>query len=180
MVGNFDRWFTFFNKSLLVFLMGAMTALVFANVVARYLFGTSFAWAEELSRFAMIWITFLGGGLALRYGQLVAVEVIQAGLSARRALALRGLVFGLVTAFLIALILLGLQFAIFSWGNRTPVLQIPRGLPYLAVPLGASFLLLHLALGLRRILDGDWLGLEALETEAPLAARAEDGRDAKR
>ena len=177
MVDTFDRWFISFNKALLVLLMATMALLVFANVVARYLFGVSFGWAEEISRFAMIWIAFLGGGLALRYGQLVAVETLQATLPDRPALLLRWASITLLVAFLVALVVLGLQFVEFSWNNRTPVLQISRGIPYIAVPLGAAFALLHLALGFRQVLRGDWLALEDFDQEPP-PHRPQDPADA--
>ncbi len=178
MVDTFDRWFVAFNKALLVFLLASMTALVFANVVARYVFGTSFGWAEELSRFAMIWTAFLGAGLALRYGQLVAVEAMQAVVPERTAQILRWASVAVVAVFLVALAVLGAQFVGFSWQNHTPVLQISRGLPYLAVPLGAAFALMHLALGLRRVVQGEWLILEDLDRE-PAGAGSPDPRDAR-
>ena len=41
-----------------------LTALVlFANVVLRYVFSASTSWAEELIRYLMIWITFIGGSI---------------------------------------------------------------------------------------------------------------------
>ena len=125
----------------------------------------------------MIWIAFLGGGLALRYGQLVAVETLQATLPDRPALLLRWASITLLVAFLVALVVLGLQFVEFSWNNRTPVLQISRGIPYIAVPLGAAFALLHLALGFRQVLRGDWLALEDFDQE-PTPHRPQDPADA--
>lgn len=174
MVDSFDRWFLKLNKALLVFLMAAMTGLVFANVVARYGFGTSFGWAEELSRFAMIWVAFLGAGLALRHGQLVAVEALGGVLPEHVGRTLRWAVVGAVATFLVALVILGLQFVEFSWKNRTPVLQISRGIPYLAVPLGAAFALIHLAVAARRVLRGEWLALEELDPD--LAPDVDAGR----
>ena len=41
-------------KFIIVALMGVMTVLVFAGVLARYVFQVQFAWGQELARFAMI------------------------------------------------------------------------------------------------------------------------------
>ncbi|HUE46995.1 MAG TPA: TRAP transporter small permease [Aestuariivirgaceae bacterium] len=168
-VKAFDRWLITTNKLALVFLMTVMTVLVFGNVVGRYVFGVSFGWAEELSRFAMIWIAFLGVGLALRYGQLAAVEALQGVLPERARLRVRILVAGVTAAFLIALVILGAQFVAFSWGLRTPVLQMPRGLPYLAVPVGAFLALLHLAVCLPGFVRGETLAMADAEQDAKLA-----------
>ena len=65
------------NRWALILMMGSMACLVFANVIARYLFNDSIIWVEEFTQFEMIWITFLGAGLALREGRHVAVEILE-------------------------------------------------------------------------------------------------------
>lgn len=169
-VETFDRWFIATNKAILVFLMTTMTVLVFGNVVGRYLFGISFGWAEELSRFAMIWIAFLGVGLALRYGLLAAVEAIQGVLPQPAKQRMRVVVAGVIAAFLVALVILGSQFVAFSWGLRTPVLQIPRGLPYAAVPIGACLALLHLAVCLPSFIRGETLMMKDVEQDTAVSS----------
>ena len=47
-------WLKRVNGALLVAMMAVMVALVFGNVVARYLFNVSFIWAEELSQYLMV------------------------------------------------------------------------------------------------------------------------------
>ena len=67
--GGFERWLVTANKGVVFFMMAVMTTLVFVNVVARYMFNYSIIWAEEISQYLMIWIAFLGAGLALREGR---------------------------------------------------------------------------------------------------------------
>ncbi len=43
-----------------------MVALVFGNVVLRYVFNSSIIVSEEVSRWLFVWITFLGAVIALR------------------------------------------------------------------------------------------------------------------
>jgi TRAP-type C4-dicarboxylate transport system permease small subunit len=142
----FDVWFKRLNGWLVVAMMATMVALVFGNVVARYVFNFSLIWAEELSQYLMVWVTFLGAGLALRQGRHVAVELLQDALPAPLAKVVRALVALLVAAFLIGLVLLGVQFVSFAWQQETPVLNISFGIPYLAVPVGALLFLVHLLL----------------------------------
>ena len=54
------------NRWVLIVALAVMATLVFGNVVSRYLFNYSFSWVEELTRYMMIWVCFLGSGLALR------------------------------------------------------------------------------------------------------------------
>jgi TRAP-type transport system small permease protein len=46
--------------------LAVMVVLVFGNVVMRYGFNSSFTVSEELSRWLFVWLTFLGGVVALR------------------------------------------------------------------------------------------------------------------
>lgn len=39
--------------------LAAMVALVFGNVVLRYVFNSGIAVSEELSRWLLVWLTFL-------------------------------------------------------------------------------------------------------------------------
>lgn len=171
--------FVLLNQALIVFLMAAMTVLVFVNVLARYGFGASFGWAEELSRFAMIWTTFLGAGLALRYGQLVSVNILQGVLPPAGARALRIVSALLILAFVVALMVLGGQFAESSWGNRTSVLRLPKGLPYLAVPIGAAFLAVHLGFIWRRYVAGRFDEFIELDPDAESTDEAQRSGDAR-
>jgi TRAP-type C4-dicarboxylate transport system permease small subunit len=45
-------------------LLAAMSFTVFGNVVCRYFLDASLAWYEEVSRFLLIWIVFLGAVIA--------------------------------------------------------------------------------------------------------------------
>jgi TRAP-type transport system small permease protein len=50
----------------LVLLLLAMVIMVFGNVVLRYGFNSGLTFSEELSRWAFVWMTFLGAIVALR------------------------------------------------------------------------------------------------------------------
>ena len=46
--------------------LAVMVVLVFGNVVLRYAFNSGIAVSEELSRWLLVWLTFLGAIVALR------------------------------------------------------------------------------------------------------------------
>jgi len=139
--------------------MVTMFALVFTNVVTRYGFGFSINWAEEVSRFLMIWVTFLGAGLALREGRHVAIELLQELLGAADMRWMRRAIAVLLIAFFCALVYLGSQFSAFGWDKETMVTQIPRGIPYLAIPIGMAFLAVHFLLTFHGFVDRRWQDL---------------------
>ncbi|MEJ5229615.1 MAG: TRAP transporter small permease, partial [Pseudothermotoga sp.] len=52
-----------------------MTAIVFYQVVARYVFNKPPMWTEEIALITMIWISMLGAGVGVRTGIHVKVEI---------------------------------------------------------------------------------------------------------
>ena len=73
------------NRWALIALVAIMAVLVFANVVSRYLLNASIIWVEELTRYMMVWVGFLGSGLVLRLGAHIAVDILQDRLPRRAA-----------------------------------------------------------------------------------------------
>ena len=141
------------NRWTLIALMGSMACLVFVNVVSRYIFNHSIIWVEELTQFQMIWITFLGAGLALREGRHVAVDIVEEYLPEAIRRALRMLIGVAILVLLVAMTILGVQISMFTWTQETPVMNISTGIPYLGVPIGAALCALHLVLTFREFVD---------------------------
>ena len=52
--------------ALLALLLAGMVAMVFGNVVLRYVFNDGIVVSEELSRIFFVWLTFLGAIVAMR------------------------------------------------------------------------------------------------------------------
>lgn len=146
---RFEHALVTVNRAIIFLMMAVMAALVFTNVITRYILNFSIIWAEEVSQYLMIWIAYLGGGLAMREGRHVAIEMFQDRLPTPLGRTLRRVVGGLVLGFLGLLTVLGFRFAAFAWQQETPVLNISLGIPYLAVPIGAMLFALHLLLMFR-------------------------------
>jgi TRAP-type C4-dicarboxylate transport system permease small subunit len=56
--------------------LAVMVVLVFGNVVLRYAFNSGIAQSEELSRWLMVWLTFLGAVVALREHAHLGVDTL--------------------------------------------------------------------------------------------------------
>ena len=163
MVAKFERFFLRTNQLLIGLMMTIMFALVFINVVTRYVFGFSFAAAEEISTFLMIWITYIGAGLALREGRLAAIDLFQDALPQKARRFVRVLLGLTILLFLGILAYYGVKMVRFGWSQETWATQIPRGIPYLAIPIGAIVFGLHLILMFREWMDRRWSESPATE-----------------
>ncbi len=139
----FDRVLLSLNRWLVIVILAAMALMVFANVVLRFLTDASIFWAEEVSRYLMIWLTFLGAGLVLRYGGHIGIDTLQDS-APRYAPAIRAFIFVFLLGFFGFMVWIGTRYALLTWGQITPVMQIPVGIVYLAMPVGFALLILHL------------------------------------
>ncbi len=141
----FDHALVRVNRWALIAILAAMAVMVFANVALRFLTDHSILWVEEVSRYLMIWLTFLGAGIVLRYGAHIGIDTLQERFPGA-APAIRALIFALLLAFFGAMVVLGARYAALTWGQTTPVLQIPIGAVYLAMPIGFALMIVHLLL----------------------------------
>lgn len=140
------RWLDCFNSALLTALalgLGVLACLAIAQVGARYIFRSPLVWSEEVIRFAMIWGVFLGAGIVIRRGMLVAVEAIYMIASPPVA--------KLVTWFSLAVSgFFWLLLVYYGWGITGRVaglnsgsMELPMSMVYAAIPVGAAIAFLN-------------------------------------
>ena len=146
----FERLFVAANRWLLIVVLAAMVVIVFANVSMRYVFGTSVIWSEEVARHLMIWLTFLGSGMALRSGAQIGIDTLQDALPARQARWLRaGIALGMLALF-VSLAWFGVDYAWRARFQMAAALEIPMSWIYLGMPVGCLLMALHLSFIARR------------------------------
>lgn len=121
--------------------LGAVTTLSFASIVvyavaARYLFGRTPSWAEELPRLLLVWLCFIGMiSCFARDSHFRAgfMQLLVKSLGLRRVLEVVS--FLATLAMLGVLIWTGWLLTQLTWGNQTTALRLPVGLFYLAMPV---------------------------------------------
>ena len=69
-------------KAVIALCLAVMVVLVFGNVVLRYVFNSGITVSEELSRWLMVWLTFLGAIVALREHAHLGVDTLVRALPA--------------------------------------------------------------------------------------------------
>ncbi len=152
----------------LVLMLIFVAAILFIQVVLRYVFLFSLPWPEEAARYLMIWVVMLGGSLLVKDEQLVAVDFFDK-IWPRKLLLYRNVVFRLLLAVMLGVLFWqGIGLATFSANRTTTALEISWFWPYLAIPVGAGLMLFHMiVLALRDLLRG------APKDEGPSILRAE-------
>lgn len=56
--------------------IGAIVAILTAQIVYRYFLSGSLIWAEELSRCLLVWTCFLFAGIAYQRGEMASVDLV--------------------------------------------------------------------------------------------------------
>lgn len=123
-----------------------MTIIAFVQVVARYVFGFSFSWAEEINRYLVIWVTFVGSAAAFRMGAHVSVSAmvnilpVNIGSKVKMFSQLITLVFFIILGYF------GLVHTINQTINLQvgPATRLPMAIPYSAVPIGSLLVIIYL------------------------------------
>lgn len=120
-----------------------MVVVVAAQVFCRYVLNHSLFWSEELARYLLVWLTFLGATVAYHRGVHPSIDMLhtRVGPAAARAMTVAGylaalLFFGVLTVY-------GLQFAHFVRAQISPALQIPKWTVMVILPVSGTILCLH-------------------------------------
>lgn len=144
------RYIDFAAEALVVAALLGELVLVLANVAARVFFASSFLWMDEVARLALSILAFIGGAVAYRRRDHAFVRVVLSRLppnGERACLALAEVVVlfvAVITGYV------SLEFLSSSWGEYTPIFQMPAALIALPLPIGMALLALYAAIGLRR------------------------------
>jgi TRAP-type C4-dicarboxylate transport system permease small subunit len=122
-----------------------MFGIAIVNALLRYFFDAPLVWAEEISRYSMVWGTLIGIALAYRGGQHVAITVL-VDLMPKRTLGFF-LVVGDLFAFVVAGLVFQSGFALtrLLGAILAPSSQLPMVWVYAAIPVGAAMLAIEAA-----------------------------------
>jgi len=124
------------ERGLLGGLMAGIAAVTFAQVVARYVFEYPLQWSEEVGRFFLVWLTFIGAGVLVQLPEgHPSVDTLR-GMVPRFRPVLEAVSRALVVVGCAAIAWGGWRIARLQWAQTSPSLEISMGLVYLCLPLG--------------------------------------------
>ncbi|WP_163559859.1 TRAP transporter small permease [Halomonas sp. NO4] len=128
-------------------LLLVMTVLIFWQVFARFVVGSPLFFSDEIARFAMLWLTFLGAGYAYRKGALISVDIVleYAGKTLGCLLRISIILCSAVFAFIMVKYGYDLMDRVSS--QTAPSTRISMMWPYMAIPAGGVVIMVN-SLGL--------------------------------
>ena len=144
-MSRFDAWLTNVLHAVVFLLLSAIIVVVGANVACRYVGNAALSWGEEVAQGLLIWLCFLGAGLAAKHGQHFAVGVLTAHVKGVCRRTLRALIGCVVCGFLLLLLVQSARYTWLSRGQSTPSLGISIVWVYAAGPTGTALMLYYFA-----------------------------------
>lgn len=133
----------------------AMTVIMVMQVFSRFVFNLPLHWSEELTRYLGIYAVFFGAALAIRYNELIAVEVVPDLLkpTGKKVLKVVGLIISII--FFGILLVQGWNLVSHVSVQKSPALQISMSIPYFSIPLGAFLLIINAIAAITVAIKGD-------------------------
>lgn len=156
MLTRFDRVLSLAEDTFISVLLIAASGILFVNVVLRYVFNSGFVWAEELVRYQIVWLVFIGASVAARKGIHIGVDAIVQLMPAPAQKVMRTAVYLLCILFCGLLLFYGVELMLQTraFNQRTPAMQAPFWWAQLAIPVGAALMGLRFAQEMLRELAG--------------------------
>ena len=121
----------------------ALAAIVFLQFFTRYVLNDSVAWTEEIARYGLIWVTFIGAVIVTRRNSHIAVALLPNLLPAWAGRALLALVDLAVLAFFGLLANFTIQIIGRMQVQRMTVVDLPMSWVYAAVVVGCCLMLVR-------------------------------------
>jgi len=135
----------------------SLAFIVFLQFFTRYVLNDSLAWTEEIARYGLMWVVFIGGAMVTRRNTHIAVELLS---NVMKPGPLRSALLAFVD--FVKLAFLGLL-AFVSWTitvrmhfQRMTVFDLPMSYVYAGVALGCFLMLIRQALNVWRNARVGW------------------------
>lgn len=132
----------------------AIVLATFFGVVSRYILEYSLPWADEIARYGLVWLVYVGMVSSLVRGQHVCVELLLNRYQGKLRIWMMNLIDLAGMVLFGALLYGGILLMDMASTQITPALGISKSWVYAAVPIGAALMLIEYVLRIKRRLSG--------------------------
>lgn len=122
--------------------LGVMSIVVFAQVVFRLTSG-SLPWSEELARYLMIYMVYIGTSIGVKRCSHIAVEVVMDRCPPSVQKVVELLVDVLMMVAFVVICVYGFKIVNITMMQKSPAMQIKMGYVYMSMVIGGALMLLH-------------------------------------
>lgn len=118
-----------------------MAVLVFANVIARYVFNHSLAFSDEMSTYLFVLMSFMGTAIAARRKAHLGLSIVTDRVSPSARKVINIVMYLIAALFCLLIVIFGVQMVLSQYrlGQETAAMQWPEWIYGSFVPIGAAF-----------------------------------------
>lgn len=125
-------------------IIAVLVVVVLSQVVFRYILHLGLPWADEVSRYLLIWVSFLGATVVFKNAGHAKVEFFRNMLPEKASQILQFVCKIISLVFLVDICLYSYNYFATS-RSVTPAMQIPYSWPKSALFVGFALMLIHLS-----------------------------------
>jgi TRAP-type C4-dicarboxylate transport system permease small subunit len=140
------------TEALCAVLLIAMTAIITWQIIGRYVLNDTPKWSEQLAGVLMVYLTLLGGALAVHDHRHIALDYFYQHFSSRWQFRCRLLMLALMLAFSAIMLVYGVRMALLVQQWTIPTLNISQAVNYWSFPVAGLLMLVFFGLQLRALL----------------------------
>ena len=127
-------------------LAAAILIVMSIQVFLRYVLNESLIWSDELSRYLLVAMAFIGTATGMRKNNHIRIDVIDHVLPEAGKRALWLLLDLIVFAYLVYVVFLSLEMLVIFHRRPSTAMGVPMSVPYSVVTIGFGLAALRLAL----------------------------------
>ncbi|MCM3715370.1 TRAP transporter small permease [Halalkalibacter oceani] len=131
------KWLNWVEDGLISICMLVAAILILCNVVLR-MFGYGISWTEELVRYLIVWLTFVGSSVCIRQGMHISVDFIMHILTnswVKKTLTICLSLIAILFSLLFTYFAFKFFLHSFQSNQRSPSLNIPISYIFIVLPL---------------------------------------------
>lgn len=164
-------------ETIALILMVALTALIIAGAVFRYV-GEALSWYDELASIGLVWLTYYGSALAALRGAHIGVPGLVNAMPPKLRVAVTIFSETVVILFFVLLAIYGFKVLIILQGEHMVSLpSVPTQLTQSAIPVGAVMFIIAELLRLPEVLhQARTTGFVDLEVKEALELGEHEGK----
>lgn len=143
----FDRlleWITTIVKWVMVSMTIVIFIITTLTVFTRYVLNIVPSWSEEIPRYLLVWITYLGAGLAIKFKEHISLDVFFNLMPLRARQVGHFFLNGLVAIVAVIMVVYGIGLVNHFGEDLMESIPVTNFWLYLAMPVSGTLMLLYL------------------------------------
>ncbi|MCX5812121.1 MAG: TRAP transporter small permease [Proteobacteria bacterium] len=126
-----------FEEGCAAFALIGIAFLTFVETVLRYTVSYTFPWFGEAANYTIIFSTYLGASIGVKYGTHFSMEALTEYCPDRVSHLLKTMAYFISAVMAVLFVYYGFKhlLTLKSFGVKSPAMQIPMFIPYIPIPL---------------------------------------------